>query len=160
MKGEPAMSIAELLSEGVVELSMKAPDKESAIRQLAEKLSTRSAVANPEAFLAAVFEREATQSTGIGYGVALPHARTDAVSSIVAAFGRFPEGVDFGAPDGKPATIVVLIGTPKAMLGTYLKLLARLTRLLKEARFRGTLLEAKTPEEVIAAFRNAETPTR
>jgi len=153
------INVAELLGEGVIELSLKAASKEEAIKVLAGKLAAKDALTDAKGFLAAVLEREASQPTGIGSGVAIPHARTDAVSSIVVGLGRFPGGVDFGALDGKPATLIVMIGTPKAMLGTYLKMLARLTRLLKDAKFRQALTQAQTPGEVIAAFKEAERKT-
>lgn len=109
-----------------------------------------------ESFLKDVFERENLSTTGICNGIAIPHARTDAVSQFVIAFGRSEEGVEFESLDGHPARLIFLMGTPKDEVKEYLRLLGRLTRLLKEESFRESLLKAEKAREIIEAFKKGD----
>jgi PTS system nitrogen regulatory IIA component len=104
-------------------------------------------------FLEDVFERERLGTTGIGDGIAIPHARTDAVDQLVIALGRSARGVEFESLDGKKVKLLFLMGTPKGSVSHYLKILAQLTRLLKEGTFRDKLLEARDKEIVVSLFR-------
>jgi fructose-specific phosphotransferase system IIA component len=144
--------ISECLMLDRINLDLKAKTKEEAITELAESLKTHSAVSDYETFLKDVFNREKVGTTGIGLGIAIPHARTDAVDRFVIAFGRSESGVPFGAPDGKPAKLIFLMGAVKKEVNNYLKILARLTRVLRKESFRERLLKAESPEQVLEAF--------
>jgi fructose-specific phosphotransferase system IIA component len=151
------MRISDYLEPGQILLELKASSKDEAIRTLADTLAANPRVTDLDAFVADTFERERFSTTGIGHGVAIPHARTESVSDIVIALGRAPGGMDFEALDGEPVRLVFLIGTPKRRhLSTYLSVLARLTRLLEKSAFREKLLEARNTEEVLAAFNRIE----
>jgi mannitol/fructose-specific phosphotransferase system IIA component (Ntr-type) len=117
----------------------------------------RNAPERRSALLAALHEREDLHSTGIGDGVALPHARTalgDLVSRPVIVFGRHTMGVGYGAIDGRPVQLFFLLVTTSVT--QHLQVLARISRLLRSAVLRQKLLRVGRPEEVLEAIREAE----
>lgn len=147
------MKVGDYLREERLLLNLKAQDKEESIREIAALLKDAKEIVDFETFVKDVFEREKLATTGIGHGIAIPHARTNAVKDFVVAFGRSEAGVEFNSVDSKPAKLIFLLGTPKAKgLGDYLKLLARLTKLLKEESFRNLLVQATSPKEIIDKF--------
>ena len=150
------VNISEHLKEERIILDLKAETKEEAIKSLAEVFKGSPEVNDFDKFLADVFEREDLGTTGIGLELALPHARTDAVSSFIIAVGRIDKGVDFKSLDGEPVKLIFLMATPKEEVQNYLKILAHLTRLLKKESLRASLLEVKTPQEFIEIFRKEE----
>lgn len=151
------MRISDYLREDMVCLNMKATGKEEAIKELGSFIRKAEEISNYEMFHNDVLEREKLITTGIGEGVAIPHARTDAITGFVIAFGKSEQGVNFDSLDGKKARLLFLMGTPKrAGLDDYLVLLAHLTRLLKEESFRESLLKAKNPTEIIDIFKKFE----
>ena len=150
------MRFCDHLREDRTNTDMKARTKADAIKELAEVLRDAAEITDFDGFVRDVFEREEVASTGIGNRAAAPHARTDAVSEFVIAVGRTDEGIDFDALDGQPVRVVFLMGTPKSPLGNYLKMLAHLTRLLKERDFVDNLVKAQSAAEVISYFRDAE----
>ncbi|HQH46823.1 MAG TPA: PTS sugar transporter subunit IIA, partial [Candidatus Aminicenantes bacterium] len=94
--------------------------------------------------------------TAIGRGLAIPHARTRTLERVVMAMARLRPGVDFGAEDGEPVRLVFLLGAPEDKAGEYLKVLGKLSRLLKENGLRKELLKAATPEAVLELLEAAE----
>ena len=150
------MKISDHISEKMICLTLKNTTKDGVIRELAELLKESEQVTDFDVFLKNVFEREKLGATGINNGIAIPHARTDAVNNIVIAFGRSSQGIDFNGVDDKPAKLVFLIGTPKKDVNKYLQVLAHLTRLLKKESFRQQLLEAQNADEILNAIREFE----
>ena len=151
------MRISDYLKEDMICLNLKATGKEEAIRELGSVIRKAKEITNYEMFHKDVLEREKLTTTGIGDDVAIPHARTDAVTGFVIAFGKSEKGVEFDSLDGKRARLLFLMGTPKtAGLDEYLVLLAHLTRLLKQQSFREALLKAQSPAEIIEIFKNFE----
>ena len=140
----------------LINLNLISERKEDAIKELARLMEVTQEIVNFDRFLEDVFERERLGTTGIGDGIAVPHARTDAVSQLVIALGRSEPGVEFESLDGKKVKLLFLMGTPKGSVSHYLKILAQLTRLLKEDTFQDKLLEAKDEEAVISLFRKVE----
>ena len=122
-------------------LDLAAPDAPAAIRQLVDSLADTPGVADSPKLLADTLAREAILSTYTGDGVALPHARTDAVTTCVVAVARSPVGVPFG-PQGEKAHLIVLIGCPREEVGTYLTFSRRLLRRLREPAVRAHLMAA------------------
>jgi PTS system fructose-specific IIC component len=151
------MKISDYLKQDEIITKLTASSKDEAIKELARALEHEPKVTDLDLFINDTFEREGFCTTGIGRSVAIPHARTEAVSGIVIALGRSVEGIDFDSLDGKPVHLVFLMGTPKRKnLSNYLSVLARLTRLLEKESFRKMLLEADTKAEIIDAFRKVE----
>jgi PTS system nitrogen regulatory IIA component len=144
--------ISECLPIDRINLSLKSITKEAAIEELGESLKDHPAVTSYDTFIKDVFDRERVGTTGIGHGIAIPHARTDAVNQFIIAFGRSESGIPFGAPDGEPVRLIFLMGAVKTQVSNYLKILARLTRVLRKESFRDRLLKARDPEEVLQAF--------
>jgi PTS system fructose-specific IIC component len=122
-------------------LDLSAPDAPDAIRQLADSLAHAPGVVDCARLLAEALAREAVLSTYIGDGVALPHARTDAVTARVLAIARSPTGVPFG-PKGEKAHLIFLVGCPRADISAYLAFSRQLLRRLREPHVRMELLTA------------------
>jgi nitrogen PTS system EIIA component len=150
-----AVLLTELLSPDRVVLPVVAADRHSAIVLLTEKLAALAG-AEPGAVLEAVLERESVQSTGIGFGVAIPHGRSTAVRelSMVAGVSRAP--VPFDAIDGEPVRLFFLIVGPEASAGLHVKILSRIARLVRRDAVRQQLLEAATADAFYHAILDAE----
>ncbi len=141
--------IAAYLSPGrVADLSSR--DREGAIAELCDLLRGDPRVGDAESFRRAVLDREKVMSTGIGLGIAVPHAKIASVTDFVLAVGRSTEGIDFASLDGRPVHLVVLIAGPEERQARYLQILAGVTLRLKDEGLRTALREARGPEEVVA----------
>lgn len=151
------MNISDLLTPDRIILQLKASSKNEAIAELGNLLKDADELNDFNQFITNVFEREKLSTTGVGNHVAIPHARSDAANRFVIAFGRSLEGINFDSLDKKPAKLIFLMGSPKIkQLHSYLKTLAHLTRLLKNADFQIALMQATTSKEIIEIFRKAE----
>jgi mannitol/fructose-specific phosphotransferase system IIA component (Ntr-type) len=124
--------------------------KDEVLAEMVEVVATSDAVGDAEALLRAVREREALLSTGIGLGIAIPHARIATVRRFVVGVGRHPTGIEFGAIDGRPVNIVVLIAGPQDAQKPYLELLAQLSRRLKLQEIRTRIAGGASREEVVS----------
>ena len=111
-------------------------------------------IENPKQFLADLIRREQQSSTGIGKGVAVPHAHEDSIGRQILAIGISREGIDFDAIDNAPVHIVALLGTPKKHQKQHMSLLAELSRLLQQQQVRDDLVEAADASEVLAIFKS------
>ncbi len=103
-----------------------------------------------------IMKREQLESTGIGNGIAIPHARTEEVDELTVLFAHSKEGVNFKALDGKPVYLIFLILSRERDKNLYIKVLARLSRLLKQQRFREALMAVKNEDEVIKIIQDYE----
>jgi len=144
------MKITKFLPPSQIEIELKAPDKQAVIEALVNILVASGRIPSDKAdeVIAAVLEREALTSTGLGYGVALPHVKTDVVSEISISFGRSTKGIDFEALDGNPVHFFFLILAPPKKTEEYLKTLSSLSALMKDEKERSCLFFAKSAEEV------------
>ena len=150
------MEVKGYIREELINLDLLSEQKDDAIRELVQLMENAEGMVDFERFLEDVFERERLGTTGIGDEIAIPHARTDAVDQLVIAIGRSARGVEFESLDGKKVKLLFLMGTPRGSVSHYLKILAQLTRLLKEDAFRDKLLEARDKEKVVSLFREIE----
>ncbi|MFE0258243.1 fructose-specific PTS transporter subunit EIIC [Streptomyces sp. NPDC059010] len=131
------------LTEETVEVELGAADKEAAIQEMAELLARTGKVADVGELVATALRREAQGTTGLGEEIAIPHAKTDAVSAPVVGFARSSEGVEWGSLDGTKARLVFMIAVPEAAAGDeHLRILALLSRKLVDPGFRERLLAA------------------
>ena len=148
------MKIGDILVEPQVVPELRAQDKESALRELAAHLSRNSSAvpASDEQVVHALLERERLGSTGVGEGVAIPHAKIPGLQQLVACFGRARRGVAFDAIDQQPVTLIFVLLVPENSAGAHLKALARISRLLKNEGFRGQLLKLDSQQELYKAF--------
>ena len=150
------MRINDLLKPEAIKIGGKAADKDDAIHQLVELMVTEGNVADVAGYEAAVHAREAESTTALGEGIAIPHAKTAAVSAPGLAAMTLPEGVDYDSPDGEPTDLMFLIAAPDTQADVHLEVLARLSMLLMDEQFRADLRAAKTPEEFRAVVDKAE----
>lgn len=141
--------ISELLQDSFIDLQMDAQDKNSAIDKLSGMLSSSGKVVDHDHFFNAVLEREKLGSTAIGAGIAIPHARANTVKEISIAFARSGKGIDFNSVDGDPVHLIFLLAAPVESGSLYLKLLARISRLLRYQDLIDDLKKATTKEEVV-----------
>jgi PTS system fructose-specific IIC component len=148
--------ISAMLVRNAIVLDLKASEKIGVIRELAQLLIEQGMISEPEEFYAAILKRENLESTGIGSGVAIPHARTRSVRQLVLAFGRSPTGIDFNSLDGKPCFDVFLIAAPEDKKSEYITTLARLSKFLRREEVRAELARAQTPDEVVDIVRRYE----
>ncbi|MEU9971226.1 fructose-specific PTS transporter subunit EIIC [Streptomyces malaysiensis] len=131
------------LTERTVKERLAADGKDAAIREMAELLAATGKVVDTAELVRAAFAREDQGTTGLGEEIAIPHAKTDAVTAPVVGFARSPEGIEWGAPDGTKARLVFMIAVPEAAAGDeHLRILALLSRKLMGAEFRERLLGA------------------
>jgi len=147
-----ALDLAAMISEDRI-VDLKAETKEGALREMVEVMAASPCVQDKEALLRAIVEREETLSTGVGIGVAVPHAMIPEVSDFVIAIGRSHKGIEFEALDEKPVRIVVMIAaSDQHSRGEYLKLLAILMQKLRGKSFRRAIMFAKSAAEIRNAF--------
>ena len=157
--GPARISLSELLSPGGINLNLQSAQRDDVLGELVNLI--QEVAAQPEAretLLHALREREQLHSTGIGDGVALPHARNALVGLVnhpVVVFGRHNQGIPYGAIDGAPARLFFLLIAPTVT--EHLAILARLSRMLREPKLRKNLLAAETPQKVLELIREAET---
>jgi len=146
------MKLSSFTDKKYIDLRAPAAGKTDVIASMVKLLGGSRQVRDADAFLQDVLAREELVTTGVGYGVAFPHAKSDAVSGVVFAFARTVEGVDFGALDGSPVRLVFLIGAPKVQEPSrvYLNLMARLSFLMKDEGNRANLLSAESTQEVFS----------
>lgn len=150
------MKITDLLTKETMILALQAKTKCEVIDELAEKLAEAGAVSDVEAFKRAIWAREKQSTTGVGDGVAIPHAKTAAVKRPAVAFGRSAEGIDYESLDGKPSHLFFMIAAPEGGEQTHLEALARLSSMLMDASFRAQLETASSEEEIVHLFAEKE----
>ncbi|XHR28663.1 MAG: PTS sugar transporter subunit IIA [Chthoniobacteraceae bacterium] len=148
------MTLGHLLSVDQIIPEMKATERWSAIVELVEMLVKLGKIkaADQESVLAALRAREETMSTGIGFGIAIPHASSDRVSEVVAAFGRSSSGIEFDSLDGLPVKFIVLFIVPKDQFQTHLRTLAAIAKFLNDRSVRDRLATAANPQEILSIF--------
>ncbi|MDB4895825.1 MAG: system fructose-specific component [Firmicutes bacterium] len=146
------MSIKELISPETISLELQATDADSAIQELAAVLARSGAVSDLSAYVADVRTRERHSTTAVGFGVAIPHAKSAGVSRAAVAFGRAKAGLNWSSLDGEPVHMVFLIAAPEGANDVHLKALAQLARMLMHEEVREGLLAANTPDQVLAAL--------
>ncbi|HVL97678.1 MAG TPA: PTS sugar transporter subunit IIA [Egibacteraceae bacterium] len=151
------LSIDDITSESLVTLDLDSADRWAAIDELARLLEVDGRVTDRSAFVQAVRAREETGPTGMEMGIAIPHGKSSGVARPSVAFGRSPDGVDFGSADGTPADLVFLIAAPEGESDLHITLLSRLARKLVHDEFRDALRTAATPADVIDILRKEVT---
>jgi len=147
------MDVTNLLQDEAILLDWAVDSKEGCLNALADRLVETGAVADKGAFLDAVLRREAHGSTGVGFGLAIPHGKSSGVVRPGVAFARLKTPLDWGSLDGAPVTLVFLLAVPEAEAGnTHLQLLAQLARKVMDEGVRQRLQQAKEPVDVRQAL--------
>lgn len=150
------MKITELLRKNTIILDLKSNSKSEVIDELVNKLDDAGILNDKEEYKKAILKREADFSTGIGDGIAIPHAKVAAVKTPALAFGRSTDGIDFDSLDGNPANIFFMIAATEGANNTHLETLSRLSTMLMNEDFKKKLLIVKTPDEVLSLIDSQE----
>ena len=150
------MSLDNLLSAEQIVPEMKATERWPAIVELIDLLVGLAKIKTDdrESILASLKQREETMSTGIGFGIAIPHCSSDRIEEVVAAFGRSISGIEFDALDNAPVKFVVLFIVPKNQFQTHLRTLASIAKFLNDRATRERLAEANSADEILSIFRD------
>ncbi len=150
------MSLATLLTTEQIIPAMKATERWPAIVELVDLLVTQGKIKSEdrETILASLKQREETMSTGIGFGIAIPHCSSDRLEEVVAAFGRSTSGIEFDALDNAPVKFVVLFIVPKNQFQTHLRTLASIAKFLNDRSVRDSLASAQSADEISSIFRD------
>ncbi len=149
------MSFGDLLTAEQIIPEMTATERWPAIVELIDLLMKLGKIKpdDRESILASLKQREETMSTGIGFGIAIPHCSSDRLTEVVAAFGRSSAGIEFDALDNAPVKFVVLFIVPKNQFQTHLRTLASIAKFLNDRSIRENLGKATSREEILAIFR-------
>ncbi len=154
MNKDVTINLIDFLPESAIQAELKSQSKKEVLKELVATLTEAHGIKNSANILEALLEREELGSTGIGQGIAIPHGKSDAVTKVIAALGISKKGIDFDALDGEPAYIFFMLIAPSNSAGIHLKILAKISRLLKDKFFRQALREAKTPQEAIKLIKD------
>lgn len=147
------MRLSDLFKEDSICLDIEPAAKEALLESILRDLDSNDKIADFDSVLSDVIDRENVMSTGIGNGVAIPHAYTDGVEKLVAGFFRTKTAVDFASIDGKDVDLFFIILGPKASRRNHIKVLAKVSRLLNHDEFRGGLREAADVSGVLDVFK-------
>lgn len=146
------MALIDLITPDVVGVPLQSSTKDDVIRELINILADAGKIENAGQVYEAIMAREAKGSTGLENGIAIPHAKTSAVSTLTVALGISPGGIDFEAMDGQLSHLFFLILAAPDQSGPHIEALAEIARLTRTKSFTQMLMEARTPEEAVEMF--------
>jgi PTS system nitrogen regulatory IIA component len=149
------MKILDVLPKEAILADLMAVDKKGVLEELVVPVAKISGVSH-EDLVKVLMEREQLGSTGIGDGIGIPHGKVKDLTSLILGFGLSRKGVDFDSMDGLPAHIFFLLITPENSTGLHLKLLARISKILKNDLFKEKLLRATSPDEIYSIIEEEE----
>jgi fructose-specific phosphotransferase system IIA component len=142
------MRLTEILKPQNIKMPLLATAKNDAIKELVDLLASTGDITDAKVVLNAVLDREATRTTGIGNGLAIPHGKCSGTKELVMAVGRPAQPIDFQAIDGRPVTLIWLLTSPPDKTGPHIHALARISRLMTIDKFRQALNVAKDAQEL------------
>ncbi|MFH1198697.1 MAG: PTS sugar transporter subunit IIA [Candidatus Omnitrophota bacterium] len=143
------IKLSESLKKKYIALSLKGASKKEVLTELVELVAESNKLKDKKEFLKVVLERERLGSTGIGNGVAIPHAKSNVVKSFILAFGRAERGIDFGALDGEKTYLFFILASPREEVGRHLKVMSKISRLISDKFIVESLKRAKTSDEIL-----------
>ena len=152
----PDIRLSSLLKEKYIELDLQEKEKKKILGELVEGIASKAKLRNKKEILAALVKREKLGSTGIGNGVAIPHARSPKVKDFILAFARRSGGSDFGALDGEKTYLFFVLLSPEENIGGHLKILAEVSRLVKDKFIVDRLKAAADKKEIIKVISTYE----
>lgn len=151
-----SIKLSSLLKDDSIELNLEGKNKAQIISELVDIISKSGKVRNKKVLTDALMDRERLGSTAIGNGVAVPHAKIDGIKQTVLAFGRSITGVDFNSLDGANTHLFFMLISPKDDIGAHLKILAKISHLIKDRFMVGLFKKAKSKKEVLSVIFNLE----
>lgn len=143
------MRILDVLSKETINVDLKARDKKGVLNELTAPIA-HLVGAQQDELVRVLLDRERLGSTGIGGGIGIPHGKFKNLESLVLGFGLSRQGIDFESMDGRPTHIFFLLLTPENSAGLHLKLLARISRMLKSDDLKERLMQAEQPDDVLS----------
>lgn len=150
------MFLTDIIDEQCVKIPLQNKSKRGLIKELVDLLAEVGRIEDRDLILESVLEREKLMSTGVGNGVAIPHAKSKAVENIIAAFGKTAEEVDFQSLDKKPVRLIFLLIGPEENPSLHIKALSKISRLTSHKKFRQKLLSATSPADVMEIVMDGE----
>lgn len=152
------MNFKKVLTSGCVCLHLKSDTKKGIIEEMVDMLVAAGKIQDRSAALGAVLDRERKMSTGMQFGVAIPHGKTNSVEDLIAVFAMKKEGIDFAALDGKPSTIFVMTLSSSNQTGPHMQYLAEISKVLNSPAIRDQLLAAASEDEVLRILTDGQAP--
>jgi len=143
--------LRDMLTEDRI-INLKSKNKFGALKELTEVIAMSDRVSDADEFYQAIVEREKIVSTGIGYGLAIPHAKVPCVADFVISVGIAKDGIEFDSFDKKPVHIIVMIGASEEQKDDYIKVLSKVTQILKEEENRASILNAEDSSDILKMF--------
>lgn len=150
------MRLSDILKLNHIKVPLTSPNKKDAIAELVTLLADAGEVKDAKLLLNSVLEREATRTTGIGNGLAIPHGKCAGVDHLVVAIGKPETPIDFESIDGRPVNLVVLLASPPDQTGPHIQALARISRLMNVDAFRQAMRTATSAQQILDAVRAQE----
>ncbi len=152
------VKLSQIIPRKAILLNVKAANKKGVIQELVTALKKASPgeSLSVKQLVDAVMKREKVGSTGVGSGIAIPHAKHDSIEGIIGAFGRVPGGLDFDSVDGAPVELVFLLLASPKKNDAYLKLLRGTMGAIKQPHFCNFLRKAKTAKDIVEIFKDTE----
>jgi fructose-specific phosphotransferase system IIA component len=146
------MQLTDILKPGNIKVPLAAKTKNEAIAELVQVLADNGQITDAKKVLDAVLEREATRTTGIGNGLAIPHGKCTGTNELVMAIGKPAQPIDFQAIDGRPVSVIWMLTSPPDKTGPHIHALARISRLMTIDKFQQALRAAQTAQQVYDAI--------
>lgn len=150
------IKLSHLFTKRSINLELRGKNKKQVIAELVEAIAKAGKLKNKKTFFKTIVNREKLGSTGIGAGVAIPHGKSKAVQEFILVFARHKEGIDFGALDGEKTYLFFALASPEQEVGWHLKILAEISRLLKDKFMIELLKKAKDSDEVLKIIASLE----
>jgi len=149
------MNLLEHLQLETLKVRLASTDRKSAIYELVDALAEAGSISDRDTIKELVWERELQRTTGIGEGLAIPHARCDKLESLVMAMGRPRTPIDFASPDKRPVELVILLVSPSDNTADHIQALGRISRLMVDRTFREAAYATETSQELFDLFHAA-----
>ncbi len=151
-----AMNLLDILVPECIKVPLESPDKKGAIDELVDVLAGQSLIHDADALKEAVWARETTRTTGIGYSLAIPHGKCEGIPNLAMAIGKPAEPIDFASIDKKPVKLIVLLASPIDRMTDHIQALAQVSRVMKEEDFRERIYAAESAAEIYDMIQSAE----
>jgi fructose-specific phosphotransferase system IIA component len=152
------MNLMDILTIDCIRAPLKATSKRGVIDELVDTLYAAKRISEPQLLKDAVWQREQTRTTGLGFGLAIPHGKCAGIPSLGLAIGKPAQPIDFEAIDGKPVKLIVLLASPPERTSDHIQVLAKVSRLMTMEDFRESAYAATSSQELFDLFKSREQP--
>lgn len=150
------MNLSEILKEECICINVRSRSKTALLRELASIAADNNLVADREKLFVALLARERIQTTGIGYGMAIPHATAEGVKGLVLVLGISRAGIDYDALDNQPVHLIFMLAGEPRLQTSFLSILSKISRFFRKGSFRDEVLKAENPAEILTLIRARE----